>query len=188
VDNGGTHLTVRIPERYRHLKGRRVQVTGQPHRQIRKNRGEIELTLHVETLTPLDPAPEDWMGPLRPIGEKHRSSWQAFERSLEGQILAGEKPRVLMLLGTSSIVEKDVLAALGQHMQAYTIEERRIPLTNPSAVSAALSAEKVDADLIAIVRGGGEGILALSDRHVIEAVAHHVPIPGSQALSAENLR
>jgi exodeoxyribonuclease VII large subunit len=90
-----------------------------------------------------------------------------------------------MLLGTSSIVDKDVLAALGPHMQAYTIEERRIPLTNPAAVSAALSAEKVDADLIAIVRGGGEGLSALSDRQVIEAVAYHEPVPIVSAVGHE---
>ena len=30
---------------------------------------------------------------------------------------------------------------------------------------------------MAIVRGGGEGISALSDRQVIDAVAHHVHIP-----------
>ena len=30
--DSGSRLTVRIPERYRDLSGRRVEVTGQPHR------------------------------------------------------------------------------------------------------------------------------------------------------------
>jgi hypothetical protein len=175
--DGGARLTLRIPERYRDLSGRRVEVTGQPDRRTRKDRGEIEVILRVQSITPLDPTPEDWIGPLRPIGEKHRSSWPAIERSIESRILTGDQPRVLMLFGASSIVDKDVLAALGQHARAYQIGERRIPLTDPAAVAAALSGEKVDADLVAIVRGGGEGISALSDPQVIDAVAHHVPIP-----------
>jgi hypothetical protein len=172
--DGGARLTVRIPERYRHLRGRRVEVTGQPYRQTNEDRGEIEVILRVQRIVPLDPTPEDWIGPLRPIGEQRRSSWPAIERFIESRILAGGQPHMLMLFGTSSSVDRDVRAALGQHAQAYHIDERRIPLTNPAAVAAALSVQEVDADLVAIVRGGGEGISALSDRQVIEAVAHHV--------------
>ena len=160
--DGGARLTVHIPERDRDLSGRRVEVTGPPSRQTNEDRGEIEVILRVQSITPLDPTPEDWIGPLLPIGEKRRSSWSAIERSIESRILAGDQPRVLMFFGASSIVDKDVLAALGQHATAYHIVERRIPLTDPAAVAAALSGETVNADLVAIVRGGGEGISALS--------------------------
>jgi Exonuclease VII, large subunit len=175
--DGSARLTVRIPERYRHVSGRRVEATGQPSRRTNEERGEIEVILRVQRITPLDPTPEDWIGPLRPIGETRRSSWPAIERSIESRILAGDQPRVLMLLGTSSMVDKDVHAALGPHGRAYHIDKRRIPLTDPAAVAAALSVQTVDADLVALVRGGGDGISALSDRHVIDAVAHHMPIP-----------
>jgi exodeoxyribonuclease VII large subunit len=175
--DGGARLTVRIPERNRDFSGRRVAITGQPRRRPNENRGGIEVILHVEDIKPLDPTPEDWIGPLQPIGEKRRSSWPAIERSIESRILAGDQPRVLMFFGASSMVVKDVGAALGEHARAYHIEERRIPLTDPAAVAAALSVQDVDADLVAIVRGGGEGISALSDRQVIDAVAHHVPVP-----------
>lgn len=161
--DGGARLAVRIPERYRHLSGRRVEVTSQPNRQTKENHGEIEVILRVQRITPLDPTPEDWIGPLRPIGEKRRSSWPAIERSIESRILAGDQPRVLMLFGARSSVNKDVLAALGQHARAYQIVKQSIPLTDPAAVAAALSVQKVDADLVAIVRGGGEGISVLSD-------------------------
>ena len=90
-----------------------------------------------------------------------------------------------MFLGTSSFVDKDVLAALGQHVRAYQIDEQRIALTNPAAVAAALSVQKIDADLVAIVRGGGEGISALSERQVIDAVAHHVHVPIVSAVGHE---
>ena len=76
-------------------------------------------------------------------------------------------------------------AALGQHARAYQIVKQPIPLTDPAAVAAALSVQKVDADLVAIVRGGGEGISALSDRQVIDAVAHHVPVPIVSAVGHE---
>jgi hypothetical protein len=175
--DGGARLTVQIPERSRDLSGRRVKVTGRPTPRLWKERGEFEVTLYVESITPLDPSPEDWIGPLRPIGEQRRSSWPAIERSIENQILAGDRPRVLMFCGTNSIVDEDVLAALGQHAHAYHIDKRRIPLTDAAAVAAALSVQKVDADLVALVRGGGDGFSALSDRQVVHAVAHQVPIP-----------
>jgi len=82
-------------------------------------------------------------------------------------------------------VDKDVRAALGKHVHAYHIEERRIPLTDPAAVAAVLSVQTIDADLVAIVRGGGEGISALSDRQVIDAVAYQVPIPIVSAVGRE---
>jgi exonuclease VII large subunit len=82
-----------------------------------------------------------------------------------------------MLLGTSSIVDQDVRSAVGQHARACQIIEQRIPLTDPAAVASALPVQKLGADLVAIARGGGDGISALSERQVIEAVAHHVPIP-----------
>jgi hypothetical protein len=126
--DGGARLTVRIPERYRDLSGRRVEVTGQPYRQTNEDRGEIEVILRVQKITPLAPTPEDWLGPLLPIGEKRRSSWPAIERSIQSRILAGDQPRVLMFFGTSSIVDKDVLAALGQHVRAYQIVEQRTAL------------------------------------------------------------
>jgi hypothetical protein len=175
--DGGARLTVQIPERFRDLNGRRVVVTGRPTPRLWKERGEFEVTLYVESITPLDPPPEDWIGPLRGIGEERRSSWPAIERAIEKKILAGDRPRMLMFCGTNSIVGEDVRAALGQHAHAYHIDKRQIPLTDAVAVAAALSVQKVDADLVAIVRGGGDGFSALSDRQVVHTVAHQVPIP-----------
>ena len=92
---------------------------------------------------------------------------------------------MLMFCGTSSIVGEDVLAALGPHARAYHIKKRRIPLTDAAAIAAALSVQKVDADLVAIVRGGGDGFSALSNRQVVHAVAHQVPIPIVSAVGHE---
>ena len=144
-------------------------------RRPRKDHGEIQVILDVEHMNPLDPTPEDWMGPLRLIGEQRQSSWPAIERSIENLIRAGDHPRVLMFFGTSSDMDKDVDAALGQYEQAYSIDRRRIPLTDPAAVAAALSGGNVDANLVAIVRGGGT-MPALSNRQVIDAVAYHMPV------------
>jgi hypothetical protein len=174
--DGGARLTVRMPVRYRHLQERRVAVTGQPTRRPREGRGDIRIVLNVEHMTPLDPTPDDWMGPLRLIGAQRQSSWPGIERSIESLIHAGDRPRVLMFHGTSSSMDKDVEAGLRPYADAYAIETRRIPLTDPTAVAAALSAGNIDANLVTIVRGGGE-MPALSDRQVIEAVAYHMPVP-----------
>ena len=136
-------------------------------------------------MNPLDPTPEDWMGPLRLIGEQRQSSWPAIERSIESLIRAGDQPRVLLLYGVGSIVDEDVRTALKPHAQAYSIEERRIPLTDPAAVVAALCGGNVDANLVAIVRGGGDGLSALSDRQVINAVAYQMPVTIVSAVGHE---
>jgi exonuclease VII large subunit len=73
-------------------------------------------------------------------------------------------------------IDKDVDAALGPYGQAYDIGKRPIPLTDPSAVADALSGGNIDANLVAIVRGGGT-MPALSDRQVVDAVAYHMPVP-----------
>lgn len=184
LEDGGARLTIRMPERYRDLTGRRVEVIGQPYRQTREDRGEIKIILRVQRITPLERTTEDWMSPFLSIGEKRRSIWPAIVRAIESRILAGDRPTVLMLLGSTSIVGKDVLSAMGQHAAAYIILERRISLTDPTAVASALADQKLDADLVAIVRGGGEGIIALSDQKVIAAVAE-VPIPIVSAVGHE---
>jgi hypothetical protein len=176
VVDGGARLTVRMPVRYRHLQERRVAVIGQPTRRLGKNHGDIQIILDVEHVTPLDPTPDDWMGPLRLIGEQRQSLWPGIERSIETLIRAGERPRVLIFFSSSSNIDKDVDAGLRPYGQAYDIDKRPIPLTDPPTVVAALSGGNIDANLVAIVRGGGD-MPALSDRQVIEAVAHHTPVP-----------
>ena len=136
VTDGDARLTVRMPERWQVYRGRRVKVTGQLTPRLWIHRGVIEVVLDVEHMNPLEPPPDDWIGPLRRIGEKRRSSWPAIERSLERRLLAGKRPCVLMLLGNSSIVDKDVFAALGGHARAYHLTPQRIQLTTPATVAA----------------------------------------------------
>jgi hypothetical protein len=52
--DGGARLAVRIPERYRDLSGRRVEVTARPSRRTNEDRGEIEVILRVQRITPLE--------------------------------------------------------------------------------------------------------------------------------------
>jgi exonuclease VII large subunit len=65
---------------------------------------------------------------------------------------------------------------LRAYPSAYALDKREIPLSDPAAVAAALSGGNLDADLVAVVRGGSD-MRALSDRQVVEAVAYHMPIP-----------
>jgi hypothetical protein len=174
--DGNARLRVLTPVRYRHLKERWVEVIGQPKRRINKDHGEIQVILDVEHMTPLDPTPDDWMGPLRLIGQQRQSSWPGIERALENRIAAGDQPRVPMFHGVGAITDKDVEGELRAYPSAYALDKREIPLSDPAAVAAALSGGNLDADLVAVVRGGSD-MRALSDRQVVEAVAYHMPIP-----------
>jgi Exonuclease VII, large subunit len=90
--------------------------------------------------------------------------------------MAGEQPRVLMLLSVISEVEDDVDGPLETHAGVYQINKREVRLSNPDAVAKALAVQPGDADLVAVVGGGGEWLSVLSDRRVIDTVVH-VPIP-----------
>ena len=143
-----------MPVRYRHLQERRVTVIGQPTRRLGKNHGDIQIILDVEHMIPLDPTPDDWMGPLRLIGEQRQSSWPGIERAIENRIAAGDQPRVLMFYGVGAITDKDVERELRAYQSAYALTKRPIRLTEPAAVAAALSGGNLDADLVAVVREG----------------------------------
>jgi hypothetical protein len=64
--DGGGRLALRMPECYRHLSGRRVEVIGQPNRQTRKITGKLRSSCAVRAsrrLTPLRKIGSDIYGP-----------------------------------------------------------------------------------------------------------------------------
>jgi hypothetical protein len=77
----GTRLTVRIFARDQYLRGRRVQVTGHPRVSLEHAYGKFALLLDVRDIVALEPPPQDWMAPLRPIGEQRQEAWPASSRA-----------------------------------------------------------------------------------------------------------
>jgi exodeoxyribonuclease VII large subunit len=183
LSDGAKKITIRVPERYMDLAGRQVEVMGQPYRKAKEERGEIEIILKVQKVAPLVETQEDLVKPLLHIGKTRRAAWSAIERSIANRLSTGDRLRIILIYGATSIVDRDVLTAAGRWIEAYEVQEHRVPITNPNAVASALSVV-TDYDLLAIVRGGGEGISALSDPSLLEAVAR-VSLPIVTAIGHE---
>jgi hypothetical protein len=120
---------------------------------------------------------EDWSGPLRDIGTQWQAAWPAVEQAIEYCIRAGMPPRVVLLVGTSARVDQDVRAAVHEHASAYQLIVERVSMLDPVAVAEAVSVPRSDVALIAMVRGGGDGLSVFSDRQVCAAVAQTVSVP-----------
>ncbi len=90
---------------------------------------------------------------------------------LRERLLEGRRPRVILLTGADSIVDRDVMSALGAAVSSYELRWERA-----SMASAALLAEAIKAlgqespDLLAVVRGGGSGLGVFDDPEVARAV------------------
>jgi exodeoxyribonuclease VII large subunit len=84
----------------------------------------------------------------------------------------GETPSIALILGESAIVDRDVEASLGEARSRYRMDKRPVNLTDPSAVAEAIAqAAGGPYHLLALIRGGGEGLQTLDHSEVWEAVA-----------------
>jgi exodeoxyribonuclease VII large subunit len=84
----------------------------------------------------------------------------------------GETPSIALILGESAIVDRDVEASLGEARSRYRMDKRPVNLTDPSAVAEAIAqAAGGPYHLLALIRGGGEGLQTLDHPEVWEAVA-----------------
>jgi exodeoxyribonuclease VII large subunit len=91
---------------------------------------------------------------------------------LLGLLRKGETPALALVLGETGIVDRDVEASLGSARDRYRLDRKRVNLTDPWAVAEALRrAAEGPYHLVALVRGGGEGLEALDRPEVWEAVA-----------------
>jgi exodeoxyribonuclease VII large subunit len=84
----------------------------------------------------------------------------------------GETPSIALILGESAIVDRDVEASLGEARSRYRMDKKPVNLTDPSAVAEAIAqAAGGPYHLLALIRGGGEGLQTLDHPEVWEAVA-----------------
>lgn len=107
------------------------------------------------------------------IAEKKDRGTINVRNRLLSQLRKEVKPRILIITGEKSVAYNDVLESLGQSKNFYILEDRRVNFRNADHICAALSdAEKQgDFDVIAIVRGGGDGLEIFSDICVLKAAA-----------------
>ncbi|RTG95423.1 exonuclease VII large subunit [Thermus scotoductus] len=84
----------------------------------------------------------------------------------------GEMPSIVLVVGETAIVDKDVEALLQGARGRYRMDQKRVNLLDPWGVAKVLKdLGQSEYHLVALVRGGGEGLEALDSPEVWEAVA-----------------
>lgn len=139
-------------------------------------RGYLDFSLSNDRIQPLlnltevlhaEAAPQT--DPRLPLLEKIvRKDRQDVPTRLRRALLAGERPRLLLLYAREGIVDHDLERALSAARAAYALEERRVSF-QPEALREAL--ERADREgflAIGVVRGGGSGLEVFDHPALIE--------------------
>ena len=166
--NGRVRITVRIPES---LGGQLVDEVLYVFRgNLRTDYvdGSIRVTFTVSELVEerTSPTQERLLEILRNVQRRD------VLRLLREKLARGERPHLIFLYGKSSIVEDDVLSGLGGAKERYEIEQMFVSFTSPDELARALlDADALEADAVALVRGGGAGMESLDDLALLETCA-----------------
>ncbi|MDR7554061.1 MAG: exodeoxyribonuclease VII large subunit [Armatimonadota bacterium] len=170
----GRQISIRIPVSLRGAlrEGQTAVLKGVLRVQAQDSGEGLRLVFHVAEL----------MGVERPAlseqdlarAEILRARAARESRDLDGLLASafyrGEKPRVVLLTGLESVVDRDILAALGSAAEACRLEWRRASLGSAAEVAAALARAVDDAPpVLAVVRGGGSGLEVFEDPAVARA-------------------
>jgi len=159
----GTSISLKVPARIPLEEGRTYVLSVSPEL-ARNGKGFVFQVhdLHGEGQAPA--APE-----IRLPRKRGRVDVQGLLMDL---LRKGETPSIALILGESAIVDRDVEASLGEGRSRYRMDKKPVNLTDPSAVAEAIAqAAGGPYHLLALIRGGGDGLQTLDRPEVWEAVA-----------------
>jgi exodeoxyribonuclease VII large subunit len=165
---GGTSISLKVPSRIRLEEGRTYVLSVSP--EVNRNRSFFAkaFVLQVHDLHGEGQAPATPEARL-PRKSRGRVDVQGLLMDL---LRKGETPSIALILGESAIVDQDVDASLGESRSRYRMDKKPVNLTDPSAVAKAIAqAAGGPYHLLALIRGGGEGLQTLDHSEVWEAVA-----------------
>lgn len=134
--------------------------------------GRIELHIHLDALldTPQPLFSEDDLLALEIQQQKATAGYRDVEASLRARLLAGEQPRVAVLIGKTAIIDADILHQLGASAAAYDLHFHRVNLHSERAILEALDEhDDENTDLLVISRGGGDGVDVFNSCTLAEA-------------------
>lgn len=154
--------------------GSLVQVGGTITRKL-KPKGTIQLVLQVSRVDIVKDQviSEDDMrkGELRTL--KSQKGFKNVDFLLEEILFRGERPKVALLLASTSITMSDFDAGKEAASSYIDFHEHRVSFAKSDELVAKLKhLDCAQYDLIALVRGGGAGIEALDDLSVLESIVN----------------
>lgn len=163
---GAGTIRLKVPSSFRLEEGRTYTLSVTPEFSL--NGDAPRFVFQVEALHE--------KGDLAPVQEvrlpKRAEPKRDVQAILMGLLRRGTMPSIALVVGETAIVDQDVEAVLEGAREHYRIDLRRTNLLDPWAVAKALAElGQGPYDLLALVRGGGEGLEALDKPEVWEAVA-----------------
>jgi exodeoxyribonuclease VII large subunit len=160
----GTSINLKVPARIPLEKGRTYVLSVSPEL-ARNGKGFVFQVhdLHGEGQAPATPEVR--------LPRKSRG-WVDVQGLLMDLLRKGETPSIALIRGESAIVDQDVEASLGEARSRYRMDKKPVNLTDPSAVAEAIAQGAGGPyHLLALIRGGGDGLQTLDHSEVWEAVA-----------------
>ncbi len=92
------------------------------------------------------------------VRQKQAQGFKVVNTHLMPKLRAGRAPRLALLVGMTSTVKDDFVAALGVAYDRYAIHEKRINIVSESEICDTLNEiNRGEYDAVAIIRGGGPG-------------------------------
>ena len=173
--DSGEEITIKIGRELRKdlSNGSLVVVGGMLNRSV-NDRGLIQLMLNVTRVVSQkeaerSEADEQRLAALR---SKQRKGYKNVENALQQCLLREQRPKVALVMATTSITMADFDSAINAARAAVDFTEERANFAN--SVELCETLRRMDGagyDVVAIVRGGGSGIEKLDEVAVLEAIA-----------------
>ena len=173
-------MTLVVPGllRTRLRSGVLIQGYGFIARKVVPASGRIELHIHLDTLleAPQPAFSEEDVRALELQQQKALIGYRDVEAVLRARLLAGDAPRIIFLIGKTAIIDADILHQLGAAATAYELHFHRVNLHSERAILDALNDYDDDnTDLLAIARGGGDGVEVFNSCALAEACLDLTP-------------
>lgn len=174
--DSGEEITIKIGRELRKelSNGSLVTLGGLLNRSV-NDKGMIQLMLNVTRVAKQEAAPmsEAEAQRVEVVRLKQQRGFKNVDNILETCLYKGERPRVLLMLASSSITKADFDSAINAAKADIDFEEQRVSFSKSAELCEAL--EAADAcglyDAIALVRGGGIANDMMSNMDVLKVVA-----------------
>ena len=175
-ENTSESLTVIVPVSLRNdlQNGNLISVYGTLDRRVQNN-GSIQFLLNVSRIEKVKDIAisEDEVKRAECRRRKGELGYKNVDGILENKLFANQRPKVALIYADTSITNSDFEKGLAAAKSRIDFLESRISFANSKALCTLLkSLDNQDYDLIAIIRGGGNGIEKLDDISVVETLTN----------------
>lgn len=177
-------LTLRLTQQQReNLKnGNLVSVGGILNRNI-SSKGFIQIVLNVSRIEIVkeQAISEDEIKQSELRQKKSSIGFKNVDAVIENLLLTDQRPKIALIFAETSITMSDFEAGINAARTAIDFEEYRVSFSNSAELVTQLrKVDKLQYDIIAIVRGGGGGIEKLDDLKVLATIIElKTPIIGA---------